>query len=107
MSKIAIVAKVVAAEGRADELFARLGSAVASVEQEAGTEVYSVHRDTKDRDVAWLFELYTDREALDAHQRSAPMRAMVRDLRLLTRDGGELHILDSVAAKGLVVDIES
>ena len=101
MEKVSVVAKVVAAAGRDGDVRQRLVDAVAAVEAEAGTEVYSVHQDAQDLSVFWMFELYSGGEAVDIHRHGDPMRGLVADLVPLIAGRGEIHVLAPVAAKGL------
>ena len=60
MSKIALIAKLTAADGKAPELEAALASLIAAAEEEAGLEVYSAHADRAEPSVNYFFEMYAD-----------------------------------------------
>ena len=102
MTKVAVIAKLTAVEGKGDELAAILSeTGMSNVSGEAGTEVYALHRDKKNPDVMWFYELYTDRDALGIHGGSDGMKAMGAKMGGLLDGRPELFMLDPVAAKGL------
>jgi quinol monooxygenase YgiN len=101
MSKIAVIAKFTAASGRRDEVAASLDDLMAHVDSEAGTELYILHEDPANPDVLWLYELYADSDALQAHSSSPAMMALFQTL------GGdlmgappELSVVNPVRGKG-------
>ncbi len=103
MSKIALIAKLTAAEGKADELKATLASLIAAAEEEAGLEVYSAHEDQKDPNVIWFYELYAGQEALDVHGRGEQMKPAMKALGSMLAGRPEVTFLTPLAAKGLSV----
>ena len=100
MSKVALIAKLTAAEGKRDELVEALQAAIAAVEGEEKTEVYALHIDAAEDNLVWFYELYTDQDGFAAHSTGEAMKAMGGVGPLL---GGrpELIFLTPVAAKGL------
>jgi quinol monooxygenase YgiN len=104
MSKVAMVAKMTAVEGKRDELVEVLDRLLEAVAGEEGTEVYALHLDAADADVVWFYELYTDMDALTAHGGSEAMQAVGPDLTALLAGRPELIFLTPVRAKGLVFD---
>ncbi|MGH1489302.1 MAG: putative quinol monooxygenase [Acidimicrobiales bacterium] len=101
MSKISLIAKLTAAEGKADELKAALSAMIVAAEEEAGLEVYSVHADNEDANVFYFFELYTDQAALDVHGKGDGMKAAMGALKGLLGGRPDVTMLTPVAAKGL------
>lgn len=101
MSKIALLAKITAAEGKRDEVVAIFAAHVAAVAAEAGTEVYALHTSPADDVTIWFYELYTDKDGLDAHSTSEGMKALNPKLKGLLAGRPELIMLTPVAAKGL------
>jgi quinol monooxygenase YgiN len=101
MSKISLIAKLTAAEGKADELDAALRSVVEAADEEDGLEVYSVHADTEDPNVFYFFELYQDQAALDVHGRGDRMKPAMKALGSMLAGRPEVTMLNPVAAKGL------
>ena len=104
MTKVALVARMTAAEGERDQLVEAFGTLIDAVAEEAGTEVYALHLDANDADVVWFYELYTDMEGLTAHGTSEAMKAIGPELTSLMAGRPELTFLTPVRAKGLVFD---
>ena len=100
MAKVSVVAKIVAAPGKRDEVVDVLKDVVAATENEPGTLVYAMNVE-KDSDVIWFFELYADEAALAAHGGSEAMKAA--GPRLADKMGGRPEIiqLTPVVGKGL------
>lgn len=73
MSKIAVIAKFTTAPGKRDELAQALEKMLPQVETEDGTELYILSEDSGNADVLWMFELYTDGDALQVHSSSPSM----------------------------------
>jgi len=102
MTKVAVIAKLTAAEGKRNELQAALSDiSMRNVASEPGTLVYVLNADTKDPDVLWYYELYEDGDALAAHSGSDGMKEMGKAIGHLMAGRAEVHVLDPVAAKGL------
>jgi quinol monooxygenase YgiN len=104
MTKVALVAKMTAAEGKRDELVEAFGSLYDAVAKEDGTEIYALHVDSGSADVVWFYELYRDMEALTAHGTSEAMQAIGPQLSSLLAGRPELTVLTPVRAKGLSFD---
>lgn len=100
-AKIAVLAKLTAAEGKRDELVALFSTHVQAVEAETGTQVYALHVDTADDVTVWFYEVYTDKASLDAHGTSEAMKALGPKLKGLMAGRPELTMLKPIAAKGL------
>ena len=103
MSKIALIAKLTAAEGKADELEAALANLIGAADSEPGLEIYSVHADTSDPGVYWFYELYRDSDALDVHGKGDEMKAAMGALGGLLGGRPEVMRLAPVAAKGIAI----
>ncbi|MEM9130992.1 MAG: putative quinol monooxygenase [Actinomycetota bacterium] len=101
MSKVSLIAKLQAAEGKADELTAALHDLVAAAEVEPGLEVYSAHVDPNAEGVFYFFELYTDQAAFEAHGKDDRMKAAMGALGGFLGGRPEITILTPVVAKGL------
>lgn len=101
MSKLSIVAKLTAAEGKTEELEASLAELILAAEEEPGLEIYSAHKDPKAEGIYYFFELYTDKEALGVHGKGEKMQAAMGSLGALLGARPEVHILDPVVAKGM------
>jgi quinol monooxygenase YgiN len=85
---ITLVARLTAAEGKADQLRAALTQMVQDVKaNEAGRALaYSLHTSDTEPNVFMFYEQYADEAALEAHGKTAHMAAMGAKL----RDGGLL-----------------
>jgi quinol monooxygenase YgiN len=103
MSKIAVLAKLTAAEGKRAEALAVLSAQVALVNGETGTEIYALHTDDGDDVTIWFYELYTDDAALAHHSGSEAMAALGPKLKGLMAARPEIKRLTPVTAKGLSV----
>ncbi len=103
MSKTAIIAKLTAAEGKADDLRAALQNLIEAADSEPGLEIYSVHNDKADADVFYFFELYEDQAALDVHGKGDEMKAAMGAVGGLLSGRPEVNMLSPVAAKGLAI----
>ncbi len=99
MSRIAVVAKLVAAQGKREELQAALTEHFARVEGEEGTLVFSWQVDFRDPDAFWAYEVYADREALGVHAEWAA--GAVEEMRDLLASDPEVFFCRPLMAKGL------
>ncbi|GAC1329309.1 MAG: hypothetical protein NVSMB13_16860 [Mycobacteriales bacterium] len=103
MAKVALLAKIVANEGRRDEALDVLRAMVAAVQEEAGTEVYVLHTQDDDPNVIWVYELYTDLAARQAHGAGETFQTLRSSLQGLTAAPTEILTLTPLAATGLPV----
>jgi len=101
MSKVSLIAKIPTKPGCRDDLVAAFGPMIDAVNEEAGTEVYILNLDDGDENVAWVYELYTDADAMGAHSSSEAMSALFGALGDLVDGAPELIMLTPVAGKGL------
>ena len=76
MAQTSLFVKMVFQSGKRDEGVEILSSMLPQVETEPGTLVYSFHLDSGDENTVWIFELYTDGDALAAHGGSDAIAAM-------------------------------
>lgn len=98
--QVAVIAKLVAQEGKRAELAAALAPMLEHVESEPGTLRYVLHEDAANADALWFYELYTDDAALGVHGGSDAMKAMGASLAGLLGAKPELFILRPVGGKG-------
>ena len=104
MSKIALIAKFAAADGKRAELIATLEKIFPAVEQESGTEVYVLHEDAADDNTVWFYELYTDNDAFSVHGSSDAMKELIGSLGGgLVAGPPEMHMIRPVRGKGVTV----
>ena len=99
MSQIAVIAKLVAAEGKREELEARLTDHFARVQDEEGTLVFSWQVDFRNPDAFWAYEVYADRDALAAHAEWAA--GAVAEMADLLASPPEVSFCRPLMAKGL------
>lgn len=100
MSRISLIAKLTAAEGKSDELQAALKAMIPEADEESGLEVYSVSADNDHDGVFYFFEVYRDQEAIDVHGKGERMRAAMGSLSGLLGGRPEVTMMTPVAAKG-------
>jgi quinol monooxygenase YgiN len=101
MTQIAVLAKLTAAEGKRDDLQAAMAELLANAEGESGTLVYQLFADKGDANVLWMWELYADQAALDAHGSSDGFKAAGKALAPFLGGRPELFFLDPAGGKGL------
>lgn len=100
MSQVTVIARIQAQEGKRDELVAAFREYFPQVESEDGTAVYAISTDTSDETSVWVYELYADGDALQAHGGSDAFKAFGATLGGLLAGAPELHICTPVQAKG-------
>ena len=102
MAKVSVLAKLVAHEGKGDELVSAFEGMFGQVEQEPGTELYVLNRSATEPDVFWFYELYADQESLNAHGTSDAMKQAMKSFGGLIASN-ELVFGTPLRAKGLDV----
>lgn len=102
MSKVCLLAKIVAHDGKGDELIAAFDSMFAQVQQEPGTELYVLNRSAQDPNVFFFYELYSDGDALTAHGGSDAMKAAAPVFGPLIKES-EMIVGAPVKAEGLEI----
>ncbi|MFN3257647.1 MAG: putative quinol monooxygenase [Ilumatobacter sp.] len=103
MSKITLIAKLTAAEGKGAELEAALAELCAAADAEDGLEVYSAHRANDEEGVYYFFEMYQDGEALAVHGKGDEMKEAMGKLGGFLGGRPEITLMTPIAAKGLVI----
>ncbi len=103
MSKISVIARLTAADGKADELEHAMRGVVDAAAEEDGLEVYSAHAADDEHGVYYFFEIYRDHDAKEAHGKGDGMRAAMAAFAGLLAGRPEIIVMTPVAAKGLVV----
>lgn len=76
MTQTSLFLKMVFQPGKRDEGIAALETMLPVVAGEPGTLVYSFHRDAGDENAVWIFELYSDGDALGVHGGSDAMKEL-------------------------------
>lgn len=103
MAKVSAFVKLTAQPGRRAEMVETMQAMLAVVDGEPGTEVYSFHLDQADENVLWVFELYSDADALEAHSSSDGMRQLLGGLAGLLGDAPMMAFATPTDAKGLAI----
>jgi len=65
-----VVARLQAISGKEKEVEGALKDMIAKVEEEEGTQTYTLHRNQKDSTVFLFYEKYQDKAALDYHTKT-------------------------------------
>ncbi|MGY6500158.1 MAG: putative quinol monooxygenase [Acidimicrobiales bacterium] len=103
MSKIAVIAKLPVKPGTRTEFVEAFSAMFPVVADEPGTEVYVLHTDLGDENLVWVYELYADDAALDAHSSSDGMKAAIGAFGGFLAGAPEISRLAPVGGKGLDV----
>jgi quinol monooxygenase YgiN len=101
MSSVAMLAKLPVQPGKRDEFITAFSSMFPVVDDEPGTLVYALHTDDADPDLVWVYELYSDEEALAVHGSSDGMKAAIAAFGPLLAGRPELIRLTPVQAAGI------
>ena len=102
MSKTALLAKLPIKADAKETFLQAFGAMLTAVEAEAGTEIYILNWGQKgDENTAYIYELYTDADALAVHSGSDAMKAMMGALGDVMAGAPELIPLTPSAGKGL------
>ena len=83
MAQIAQIVKFTAKSGRGPDIVKALETAAVAAAVEPGTYAYAIHTAVDNPDVVWMYELYADTAAQQAHsgsEASTQLRAAVGDL---------------------------
>ena len=102
MTQVAVIAKLTAVEGKAENLTAVIADLVAQIRDgEPGTLVYAAAQDTADQGVFWFYEFYDSADAATAHSAGEALANAGNRMRGLLAGPPEVHRLLPVAGKGL------
>lgn len=97
---ITTIAKLTAAEGKADEMRAALETMVAAVDaNEPGVSVYSLHTVADEPNVFYFYEQYDDAEAQESHGKTDHMAVLGGALREIS--GGRPKIIRCTQIAGV------
>ncbi len=103
MSKIALIAKMTAREGKLAEMQELIGELCVAADEEPGLEVYAAHTNRDEPGVVYFYELYTDGDALKVHGKGERMRAAMAKMGAVTAGPPEITVIKPFAAKGLAL----
>ena len=96
-----MIAKFTCIDGKRDDLYAGLAPMMDHVGSEEGTLLYQLLEDPKDANVAYMYELYADDDALSAHSSSDMMKQIMNTFSGILAGRPELTRLTPVSGKGL------
>ncbi len=100
MSKVAVIAKIAAQEGKRDDLAKALQAALDTAQGEVGTEAYILHEDASDANLLWMYEMYTDQDALGVHMGSEAFKALGPSIMPFLAGRPELIFVKPIGGKG-------
>jgi quinol monooxygenase YgiN len=100
MPKVALLSRVTAKQGKAEELIAAFRPLFEQAEKEPGTLLYVLNRSKDDPGLFWVCELYADDDAFAAHRDSDVMAAAAPAFGELIAEA-ELIVGEPVSAKGV------
>ena len=98
---VSMIVKLPAQEGKGEELVAVLSEVVAATASEPGTLQYVCLQDSANADEVWMYELYTDQAAVEAHMGGAVFQAAFPKIGKLLAGAPEFHNLTPRSGKGL------
>ena len=101
MSTVALLAKLPAAEGKGAELAEAFKAAFEHVNKEAGTRMYVLHADATNADILWIYEIYENQDAMNAHMGSDAFKAFSKSLGEFVDGAPEFNLLTPIGGKGL------
>ena len=76
----AMVVRLTCKDGMRPGLLEALNTYADGLEEEPGTEVYMVSLDPEDEKIVWLFEVFKDDDAENAHRSSPGFATMIGEL---------------------------
>jgi quinol monooxygenase YgiN len=101
MSKVSLIAKLPLKADKKDEFVEKFGAMITAVNDEAGTEIYILNFEQANENIAWVYELYTDADAMTIHSSSDAMAALIGSLGDVLDGAPEMTVLTPHAGKGL------
>ncbi len=103
MSKVSLIAKLTLQPGKRDDFVAAFAPMMEAVKDEAGTELYILNFQDDDEHVVWVYELYTDSDAMAVHSGSEAMTALFGALGDLLGGAPELIACTPHMAEGIEI----
>ena len=101
MAKVAVWAKIPAAPGKRDDLARALETGLTTAKGESGTIYYILHTDAADPDALYMYEMYENQDALNAHMGSEAFKTLGPTLAPFLGGRPELTFLGPIGGKGL------
>ena len=97
--KTGLILKLTTKAGMRDAAVEALSAMIPVAEGEQGTELYILHADAGDENVLWMYELYTDGDALAVHGGSDAMAEVMGKMGEFA-EATEMSFLSPIAAAG-------
>jgi quinol monooxygenase YgiN len=101
MSQVVAVVKLPAAPGKGKELAEAMKFALENVKSEEATRMYILHVDMGNEDVLWMYELYDNQAAMDAHLGSDWFKELGAKVGGLVGGAPEFNMMTPLGGKGL------
>ena len=101
MSQVSLIVKLPAAEGKGAELAEAFKVAFEHVNKEHGTRYYILHTDASNADVLWIYEMYENQDAANAHMNADWFKPFGASLAPFMGGRPEMNFVTPVAGKGL------
>jgi quinol monooxygenase YgiN len=101
MSQVSLIVKLPAAEGKGAELAEAFKAAFEHVNKEDGTRYYILHTDASNSDVLWIYEMYENQDAANAHMNADWFKPFGASLAPFMGGRPEMNFVTPVAGKGL------
>ena len=96
-----VMIKMTAQVGKRDELLAHLTETAQIAETEAGTLLWTIHASPIEADIVYLYEVYTDDMAKQAHESSAAYAEAKAQTGTFLTGSPDVIPLVPIAGKGL------
>lgn len=101
MTKVSMMGKITAQEGKGDEMAAVLADMVEAAREEPGVEIYSYHRG--EGDSFSFFALMTSEEAMQGHGQSEAMQQAMQAFMPLMAEPPQMAPATPIAAIGFEI----
>jgi quinol monooxygenase YgiN len=99
MNRVGHIVRFVAKPGLGEGLSQQLAKSIKVVRSETGTEVWIVQISATDPDTVWLYELYRDADALNAHSSTQEHHASIKRMTAFLSTPPEISKIVPVAYK--------
>lgn len=101
MSQVSLIVKLPAAEGKGAELAEAFKAAFEHVAKEDGTRYYILHQDVSNSDVLWIYEMYENQDAANAHMAADWFAPFGKSLAPFMGGRPEMNFVTPLQGKGL------
>lgn len=101
MSKVSLIAKLPLKADKKADFLEKFDAMIAAVNDEPGTEIYILNFEQADENIAWIYELYTDADAMGVHSSSAAMADLIGAMGDILDGAPEMIMTTPHVGKGL------